>query len=999
VLVAGETGRSTAGAEGATAPESLRQKDRFGHVEIWKVAIETPAEGIALSGERTDGAIHSEESVMSPFVRRHIGPSPVDIEAMLATIGARSLDELIAQTIPSSIRQSAPLEIGKALTEVEALERMREVASKNQVYTSLIGMGYYGTVVPGVIQRNILENPAWYTAYTPYQPEISQGRLEALLNFQTMICDLTGLDVSNASLLDEGTAAAEAMALAKRSVTSKSNVFFVDAQVHPQTLAVIEARAIPLGWEIVSGDALGEIPECFGALFQYPGSDGEVRDLRPAIEALHARKALAIVAADPLALTLLTPPGELGADVAVGNTQRFGVPMGYGGPHAAYMAVRDAYKRSMPGRLVGVSIDARGNSAYRLSLQTREQHIRREKATSNICTAQVLLAVMASMYAVYHGPDGLVEIARRVHAHAAALAATLRKLGFNVLNKSFFDTITVDAGERQQPILQAARAARINLREGANGEIGISVDETTTAAIVAAVVKAFGGTTVEAAANALPENLQRSSAFLTHPVFHRYRSETEMLRYLRRLNDRDLALDRAMIPLGSCTMKLNATAEMVPVTWPEIGGLHPFAPVDQAQGYAEMFGELQRNLCAVTGYDAFTLQPNSGAQGEYAGLLAIRGYHVSRGEGHRSICLIPSSAHGTNPASASMAGMDVVVVKCDEEGNVDVADLRAKAVQHAANLSALMVTYPSTHGVFEESIREICAIVHEHGGQVYLDGANMNAQVGLSRPGDYGADVSHLNLHKTFCIPHGGGGPGMGPIGVKAHLAPFLPGHPIVDGGKAPVGPVSAAPYGSASILPISYVYMLMMGGEGLQRATEVAILNANYIAARLGAHFPVLYKNANNRVAHECIVDPRPLKDLCGVSVDDIAKRLIDHGFHAPTMSFPVPGTLMIEPTESESKQELDRFCDAMIAIRGEIAAVAGGRFDIADSPLRHAPHTVHDIADSNWNRKYSREEGCFPEGSARHDKYWAPVGRIDGAYGDRNLVCTCLPIEAYAK
>lgn len=940
------------------------------------------------------------------FVRRHIGPSPRDVAAMLETTGATSLAELMGQTLPSSIRQKAPLDLGRALSETEALSHMRELASQNQVFTSLIGTGYSGTILPAVIQRNILENPAWYTAYTPYQPEISQGRLEALFNFQTMICDLTGLDVANASLLDEGTAAAEAMALAERASPVKTKSFFVDADVHPQTLAVLRTRAEPLGWTLIVGDSLTDLDKAdvFGALLQYPGSSGTVRDLRPAITALRAKGGLAIIAADLLALTLLASPGELDADIAVGSAQRFGVPMGYGGPHAAYMAVRDALKRSLPGRIVGLSVDSRGAPAYRLALQTREQHIRREKATSNICTAQVLLAVIASMYAVYHGPEGLTQIARTVHRRATVLAAGLAKLGFAPKSQNFFDTITIDAGAKRDEIVARALAERMNLRIGEQG-LGIAVDETTTPEVIEAVWRAFGHKLSYAeiepsARDALPSELKRASAFLTHPVFHAHRSETELLRYMRKLSDRDLALDRAMIPLGSCTMKLNATSEMIPLTWPEFGNLHPFAPSEQAKGYHALFARLEQWLCDITGYDAISLQPNSGAQGEYAGLLAIRGYHAARGEPHRKVCLIPSSAHGTNPASASMVGMDVVVVACDARGDVDVNDLRAKADQHGSNLAAVMITYPSTHGVFEEHIREICDIVHGHGGQVYLDGANMNAQVGLSRPGDYGADVSHLNLHKTFCIPHGGGGPGMGPIGVKAHLAPYLPGHPFTDGAVPhPVGPVSAAPFGSASILTISYIYILMMGGEGLTRATELAILNANYIATRLDPHFPVLYKNAKGRVAHECIVDPRPLKASSGVTVDDIAKRLIDYGFHAPTMSFPVPGTLMIEPTESESKAELDRFCDAMIAIRNEIAEIEKGRWKVEASPLRHAPHTVHDIADDSWQRAYSRIEGCFPAGSARTDKYWCPVGRVDNVYGDRNLVCSCPPIEDYAQ
>jgi glycine dehydrogenase len=946
------------------------------------------------------------EEAATSFVRRHIGPSPRDIAAMLQTVGAKSLSALMAETLPSSIRQKAPLDLGTPLSETETLAHMRTLASQNQVFTSLIGQGYSGTILPAVIQRNILENPAWYTAYTPYQPEISQGRLEALFNFQTMICDLTGLDVANASLLDEATAAAEAMALAERSASAKTKSFFVDSDVHPQTLAVLRTRAEPLGWNLVVGDPATDLAKAdvFGGLLQYPGSSGAVRDLRPAVAILREKGALAIIAADLLALTLLASPGELGADIAIGSAQRFGVPMGYGGPHAAYMAVRDALKRSLPGRIVGLSVDSRGAPAYRLALQTREQHIRREKATSNICTAQVLLAVIASMYAVYHGPEGLTQIARTVHRRAAVLATGLRKLGFPLASDAFFDTVTVEVGAKRDEIVGRALAEKINFGIGAM-TLRIALDETTAPAIVEAVWRAFGGklsyAEVEVSAReALPADLKRSGGFLTHPVFHAHRSETEMLRYMRKLSDRDLALDRAMIPLGSCTMKLNATTEMIPLTWPAFATLHPFAPREQAKGYHALFARLEKWLCDITGYDAISLQPNSGAQGEYAGLLAIRAYHAARGQSHRKVCLIPSSAHGTNPASAAMVGMDVVVVACDAGGNVDVGDLRAKAEKHASDLAAIMITYPSTHGVFEEHIREICDIVHAHGGQVYLDGANLNAQVGLSRPGDYGADVSHLNLHKTFCIPHGGGGPGMGPIGVKAHLAPFLPGHPATDDGTPhALGSVSAAPFGSASILTISYIYILMMGGEGLARATEVATLNANYIAARLDAHFPVLYRNHNGRVAHECIVDPRPLKTKCGVTVDDIAKRLIDYGFHAPTMSFPVPGTLMIEPTESESKAELDRFCDAMIAIRQEIAEVEGGRFEIEASPLRYAPHTVHDIADDDWKRPYSRAEGCFPDGISRTDKYWCPVGRVDNVYGDRNLVCSCPPVEDYAQ
>ncbi len=922
-------------------------------------------------------------SLQSTFADRHIGPTPRDIEAMLATLNVPSLDKLIEQTVPASIRHQADLAMGPTHSEVEALAHLKSLAQQNEVWTNCIGMGYHGTHLPTVILRNILENPAWYTAYTPYQPEISQGRLEALLNFQTLITDLTGLDVANSSLLDEATAAAEAMAVAKRVAKSQGDTFFVDHEVHPQTLAVVITRAEPMGLNVVTGDPMiADFNNCFGALFQHPASHGQLRDLRAPIAAAKQAGAVPIVAADPLALTLLASPAELGAEIAIGSTQRFGVPMGYGGPHAAYLAVKDAFKRHIPGRLVGVSIDARGNSAYRLALQTREQHIRREKAMSNICTAQVLLAVIASMYAVYHGPEGLTAIATELHNKTSRLAKALGVRG------EFFDTITVPYSAEAAA---KAKAAKINFRVEAE-TISITLDETTDEATLARIAACFNATLPSKADTAIPTSLNRQSEFLTHPVFHSHRSETEMLRYLRKLADRDLALDRAMIPLGSCTMKLNATTEMIPVTWPEFGNLHPYAPAEQAKGYKAMFDQLEKDICEVTGYDAVSLQPNSGAQGEYAGLLAIRGYHHSRNEAHRNICLIPSSAHGTNPATAHMVGYEVVVTACDAEGNVDLADLKAKAEQHSKNLAAIMVTYPSTHGVFEEQIREICDLIHSHGGQVYLDGANFNAQVGVSRPGDFGSDVSHLNLHKTFCIPHGGGGPGMGPIGVKKHLAPFLPGH-------GNVGPVSAAPYGSASILPISYTYIRMMGGAGLKRATEVAILSANYIAARLDQHFPVLYKNHNGRVAHECILDPRGLKDTCGVSVDDIAKRLIDYGFHAPTMSFPVAGTLMIEPTESESKYELDRFIDAMIAIRKEIAQVESGRFKIEDSPLRHAPHTTQDIAADYWDRKYTRAEGCFPAGTAKADKYWPPVSRIDNAYGDRNLVCVCPPMEEYAE
>ncbi|MGP0090929.1 MAG: aminomethyl-transferring glycine dehydrogenase [Xanthobacteraceae bacterium] len=948
------------------------------------------------------------------FARRHIGPSPDDVDKMLATVGAPSLDALIDETLPRAIRQQARLALGPPLTEAEALSKLRATAGKNRVLISLIGQGYYGTVLPGVIQRNILENPAWYTAYTPYQTEISQGRLEALINFQTMVADLTGLDIANASLLDEATAAAEAMAMARRSASSKASAFFVDSDCHPQTIDVIRTRAEPFGHPVIVGDPLADLDPAavFGALLQYPGSSGEVRDFRPCISALHAAGALALMAADPLALTLLTPPGELGADIAIGSTQRFGLPMGFGGPHAAYIATRDAFKRALPGRIVGVSIDRSGAPAYRLALQTREQHIRREKATSNICTAQVLPAVIASMYAVYHGPEGLKTIARRIHGATATLAAGLARLGWPAATKHFFDTISVGVADSQAQIIERALAAGINLRRIGNGAIGISCDETTTTGTIEAVWRAFGSAReidghaatipVFAAQNApdvLPSQLRRSSSFLTHAVFHQHRSETEMLRYMRRLADRDLALDRTMIPLGSCTMKLNATAEMMPVTWPQFADIHPFAPADQVQGYAELITDLGATLCAITGYDAISFQPNSGAQGEYAGLLAIRAYHKSRGEAQRNVCLIPSSAHGTNPASAQMAGLHVVVVECDMNGNVDLADFTAKADKHADTLAAVMITYPSTHGVFEETIGEICDIVHARGGQVYLDGANLNAQVGLAQPGHYGADVSHLNLHKTFCIPHGGGGPGMGPIGVRAHLKPFLPSRPASTAERGPVGPVAAAPFGSGSILTIPWAYILMMGAEGLTAASKVAILNANYIARRLEGHYPVLYKGARGRVAHECIIDTRGFKDSAGVTIDDIAKRLIDYGFHAPTMSFPVPGTLMIEPTESESKAELDRFCDAMIAIRNEIRAIETGRWDAAASPLRFAPHTAHDLAADRWDRPYTRAQGCFPTAAIRADKYWPPVGRIDNAYGDRHLMCSCPPPAAYEE
>ncbi|TXN72819.1 aminomethyl-transferring glycine dehydrogenase [Methylobacterium sp. WL6] len=934
--------------------------------------------------------------------RRHIGPTHAEIDAMLSVVAAPSLEALIDDTLPPDIRQARPLAddlaFGPALTERRAIERMREIADRNRVLVSLIGQGYHGTTMPPAIQRNIFENPAWYTAYSPYQPEISQGRLEALINFQTLVCDLTGLDVANASLLDEATAAAEAMGMARRVASSKAEAFFVDRDCLPQTIAVLRTRAAPMGWRIVVGDPLADLdPEAvFGAIFQYPGVCGAIHDVSGPIAALHAAGAIAAVAADPLALTLLRSPGEMGADIAIGSMQRYGVPMGFGGPHAAYMATRDAHKRALPGRLVGVSVDAQGRPAYRLALQTREQHIRREKATSNICTAQVLLAVIASMYAVFHGPAGLKAIAQRVHRDAVRLAQGLAALGFTVEPEHFFDTITVRVGAFQGVILAQAVANEVNLRKVGDDRIGITVDERTRPDILQAVWRAFGATDPiydEAwPASRLPDGLVRTSAYLTHPIFHMNRAESEMTRYMRRLADRDLALDRAMIPLGSCTMKLNATAEMLPISWPEFSEIHPFVPADQAAGYHELIGDLSGKLCAITGYDAISMQPNSGAQGEYAGLLAIRRYHLSRGAAHRTICLIPSSAHGTNPASAQMCGMSVVVVGADANGNIDVADFRAKAERHSDNLAACMITYPSTHGVFEVRVRELCDVVHAHGGQVYLDGANLNALVGLARPGDIGADVSHLNLHKTFCIPHGGGGPGMGPIGVKAHLIPFLPSDPR----SGEEGAVSAAPYGSASILPISWSYCLMMGGRGLAQATRVAILNANYIAARLGRAYPILYAGANGRVAHECIVDVRPFQKSAGITVEDIAKRLIDCGFHPPTMSWPVAGTLMIEPTESETQAEIDRFCDAMLAIRDEIRAIEEGRADRADNPLKHAPHTVQDLI-SAWERPYSREVACFPSGARGIDKYWPPVNRVDNAYGDRNLMCSCPAPDSY--
>ncbi|MBW3097314.1 aminomethyl-transferring glycine dehydrogenase [Pseudohoeflea coraliihabitans] len=930
--------------------------------------------------------------------RRHIGPSPEEIDAMLETIGAASVDSLIDETLPPSIRQKEPLDWGEPMSERGVLDHLRATAARNKVMTSMIGQGYYGTVMPPVIQRTILENPAWYTAYTPYQPEISQGRLEALLNFQTMIADLTGLDIANASLLDEATAAAEAMAMAQRVSKSKSTAFFVDRNCHPQTISVIETRAAPLGLKVIVGDPFADLDAetVYGAIFQYPGTDGAVHDFSPLIERLHAAKAIAVMAADPLALALLKSPGEMGADIAIGSAQRFGVPMGYGGPHAAYMAVRDAWKRSMPGRLVGVTIDARGNKAYRLALQTREQHIRREKATSNICTAQVLLAVIASMYGVFHGPLGIKAIAARIHMKAARLAAGLQQLGFDVETETFFDTITVAVGDKQNVIVGAALGEKINLRRVGDDRIGISCDELTRPHVIESVWRAFGGSLKFDAVAAEPrfsEAMARTSPFMQHPVFHMNRAESEMTRYIRRLSDKDLALDRAMIPLGSCTMKLNATAEMLAISWPEFAEMHPFAPADQAEGYRFLIEDFSAKLCDITGYDAISMQPNSGAQGEYAGLMTIRAWHASRGEAERTVCLIPTSAHGTNPASAQMAGMVVVPVGTRENGDIDLDDFRAKAEKHRERLSCCMITYPSTHGVFEDTVEEVCRITHDNGGQVYLDGANLNAMVGLSRPGDIGADVSHLNLHKTFCIPHGGGGPGMGPIGVKAHLQPYLPGHPATDGRP---GAVSAAPFGSASILPISWAYCLMMGGEGLTQATRIAILSANYIAARLSGAYDILYTSQQGRVAHECIVDTRPLSDSAGVSVEDVAKRLIDCGFHAPTMSWPVAGTLMIEPTESETKAEIDRFCAAMLAIRAEAQAIEDGQMHADNNPLKRAPHTIEDLV-GDWDRPYGREEACFPPGAMRNAKYFAPVNRVDNVYGDRNLICSCPPMSEY--
>ncbi|WP_182334909.1 aminomethyl-transferring glycine dehydrogenase [Stenotrophomonas acidaminiphila] len=943
----------------------------------------------------------------SAFVDRHIGPNDAEIAQMLRVVGHDSLDALTDAIVPAAIKSPAPLALPESLTEVQALARIRAIASRNKVLRSFIGQGYYGTHTPNVILRNILENPAWYTAYTPYQAEISQGRMEALINFQQMVADLTGMEIANASLLDEATAAAEAMTLAKRSAKSKSDVFFVHDAVHPQTLELLRTRAEPMGITLRVGTPAEALDaDCFGVLLQYPDTFGHIGDHKALVEAVHARQGLVAVATDLLALTLITAPGEWGADIVVGNSQRFGVPFGFGGPHAAFMACRDAYKRSMPGRLIGVSVDAEGKPAYRLTLQTREQHIRREKATSNICTAQVLLAVMASMYAVYHGPEGLTRIARRTHRLAAILAAALRGNGVDV-GEHFFDTLhvrNVDAAALQAQ----AVAAGINLRVIDSEAVGISLDETATREDIVALGALFGASVdvdaLDAAtADALPAALVRRSAFLTHPVFNTHHSEHELLRYLRSLADKDLAMDRTMIPLGSCTMKLNATAEMIPVTWPEFANIHPLAPADQAQGYKELIDGLEAMLVECTGYDAVSLQPNSGAQGEYAGLLAIRAYHASRGESHRDICLIPDSAHGTNPASAQMCGMKVVVTKTDANGNVDVEDIRANAEKYSDRLAAIMMTYPSTHGVFEEEVVEICQIIHQHGGQVYTDGANMNALVGVAKPGKWGSDVSHLNLHKTFCIPHGGGGPGVGPCAVKSHLAPFLPGALVADGlrtqGVGNGAMVSAATFGSASILPISWMYIALMGAAGLRKATQVALLNANYIATRLAPHYKTLYTGRNGLVAHECILDVRPLEKTSGIGAEDVAKRLIDFGFHAPTLSFPVAGTLMVEPTESESQYELDRFIDAMIQIRAEIQAIEDGRLDREDNPLKHAPHTATAVSASQWTHAYPRELAAFPLASLKQSKYWPPVARVDNVYGDKNIMCACIPVDAYKE
>jgi glycine dehydrogenase len=947
----------------------------------------------------------------SDFLSRHIGPSADERDAMLSELGVNTLDDLIKETVPGSIQIESPIGLDKPCTEQEALGYLKAVAQKNTINRSLIGMGYTDTITPNVILRNVLENPGWYTAYTPYQPEVSQGRLEAILNYQQMVLDLTGLDLANASLLDEATAAAEAMTLCKRMAKAKrSNTFLVDEHLHPQNIDVIRTRAEPLGYDVIVGDvtALLDQHEPFGVVVQYPGTHGHVKDLTALIEKTHEKKALFCAAADIMSLVMLKSPGEMGADVVFGSAQRFGVPMGYGGPHAAFFATRDAYKRSVPGRIIGVSIDTRGNKALRMAMQTREQHIRREKATSNICTAQVLLANMAGFYAVYHGPNGLKTIAQRIHRYTDIVANALKQKGIETVNDTWFDTLTIELGNDRDLVYERLVAMGINTRKVADSQLGMTFDERSDNALVNAIFTGLFGEDHNLSIEALDSDLAsiptaciRESAILTHPVFNSYHSETEMLRYLKQLENKDVSLAHSMIALGSCTMKLNATAEMIPVTWPEFANLHPFAPIDQAAGYQQMITELEEMLKAITGFDAICMQPNSGAQGEYAGLLAIRNYHFSRGDHHRNVCLIPSSAHGTNPASAALADMKVIVVACDEKGNVDIDDLKAKALEHKDDLSCLMITYPSTHGVYEEGIREICQIVHDHGGQVYMDGANLNAQVGISQPAEIGADVSHMNLHKTFCIPHGGGGPGMGPIGVKAHLAPFVANHAVqtITGPNPENGAVSAAPWGSASILPISWMYIKMMGGEGQRLATEYAILNANYLAKRLAEFYPVLYTGRNDRVAHECIIDIRPLKDASGISEEDVAKRLMDFGFHAPTMSFPVPGTLMIEPTESESKAELDRFIEAMATIRSEIAQVEHGELDAENNPLKHAPHTMLDLMDADWNRPYTREQAAFPAAYVKASKVWPTVNRIDNVYGDRNLFCSCVPMDAYQE
>jgi len=951
---------------------------------------------------------NAEFAPTDSFVRRHIGASSSEIQQMLTAIGCDSLDEMIDKTVPAAIRMKQPLRLGEARGEYKLLKELKVIASKNQVWRSYIGTGYYNCITPPIIQRNILENPGWYTQYTPYQAEIAQGRLEALLNFQTMIIDLTGLEIANASLLDEGTAAAEAMTMASGIAKNKGNKFFVSSDCHPQTIAVVETRAIPLGIEIVIGkhDQVVFDKNFFGALLQYPASDGAIYDYTEVISQIHTQGGLAIVAADLLALTLIKSPAELGADIAIGSAQRFGVPFGYGGPHAAYLATKEAYKRQMPGRLVGVSKDVHGRPALRLALQTREQHIRRDKATSNICTAQVLLAIMASMYAVYHGAEGLKQIAQRVNHLTVSLANAIADLGHTVTHPAFFDTIRIELkGISSDEIKARAAAKQINLRYLADNAIVISLDETVSKQDLIDLIEIF---TNEKTTNSLspipnpqssiPNSLIRTSPYLNHPTFNSYHSESELLRYIYRLQSKDLSLTTSMIPLGSCTMKLNATSEMLPVTWAEFGNIHPFAPLEQTQGYQVLFQQLETWLAEITGFAGVSLQPNAGSQGEYAGLLTIRAYHQHRGQTNRHICLIPTSAHGTNPASAVMAGMKVVTVNCDQEGNIDVSDLKAKAEKYQHELAALMVTYPSTHGVFEESIKDICDIVHYYGGQVYMDGANMNAQVGLCRPGDFGADVCHLNLHKTFCIPHGGGGPGMGPICVAPQLVPFLPKHPFTEVTEVTQpNTIAAAPWGSASILTISWVYITLMGSKGLKLATEVAILNANYMAQRLAPHYPILYTGKNGLVAHECIIDLHDCKNIAGIEVDDIAKRLMDYGFHAPTVSWPVAGTMMIEPTESESKAELDRFCDAMIAIKQEVNAIASGDLDKLDNPLKNAPHTAETLLADNWAHAYSRHQAAYPAPWLKEHKFWASVGRIDNAFGDRNFVCSCLPIEAY--